>query len=157
MAETHFFVCVSGFPRFGTIISSGGIPRISEALSLSVCRPKRFGNQTLCCTTSKFSVRYGPFSEDCDDAFNCHQHRKSSSFSYLYFFLLCTFITLFFVLYYHQITKKLVNANARVMTAVINLSQKKKLLKVMKTLSWSFSFAIFASGNAKKYICGTLP
>ncbi len=30
--------------------------------------------------------------------------------------------------------------------------------KVVKTLSWSFSFAIWANGNAKKkYNCGTLP
>ncbi len=30
-------------------------------------------------------------------------------------------------------------------------------LKVVKTLSWCFSFAIWANGNAKIYICSTLP
>ncbi len=43
------------------------------------------------------------------------------------------------------------------LTAVISHSIFFLFVKVMKTLSWSFSFAIWANGNAKKYICGTLP
>ncbi len=53
------------------------------------------------------SLLNGPFSQDCGDAFNSHQHRKSSNvFDICIFFYIRTCKTLLFVLYITNLQKK---------------------------------------------------
>ncbi len=106
-----------------------------------------------------------PFHKTVMMCFNGHQHRKSSKDFYIFIFFKCMYIyntILYIISPLHQITKNLVNANARVflmqrvnlalfslLTAVISLSQFFPFLKVVKTLLRRFSFAISANGSVK--------
>ncbi len=60
-----------------------------------------------------------PFSQDCDDAFNCHQHRKSSKVFQICILFLCMYIYNIYVHILYYITfasnyTEIFYANARV-------------------------------------------
>ncbi len=118
---------------------------------------------------SFISVFLWTLSQDCDDAFNGHQHRKSSKVFDICIFFICMYIyntILCIILPLHQITKNklckcegvsnaasmggMVNLTSLAfLTAVINLSQFLFYWKSRKHYRRVFIFLFEQNGNAK--------
>ncbi len=100
---------------------------------------------TFCIQPWERTVDNGPFSQDCDDAFNSHQHHKSSIVFHRcnkkkkvhYNTILCIGLPL------HQIKIKLVNANARVFSNAGSMGGMVHVKSFSLTLYQSFSVFLF--------------